>query len=399
MLDAKSASGHRIYRARMISPPSSPVELLQALIRIPSVNPDGSPTLENTGEAACADYVGRFLREECGAEVHFDEVEPGRPNVIGKLPGGGNFHGKPRILFAPHTDTVSVAGMTIEPFGGELRDGRIWGRGASDTKGTMAAMLWAFRELRDRMPDLNAEVSFVGLMGEETGQPGSRHFARAYRGRYDFAIVGEPTSLDVVHTHKGCVWIDIATTGRACHGASPELGENAITKLLPTLTVIDTELRAELATYRNPTLGISTVNIGQIRGGSRTNIVPDTCSASLDFRETPELAADGGARGKLESLLRRHGWDESITLTTTVETRPLDTDVRNPHVQTLLSLGANPVGAPWFCDAAWLSELGDIPAVACGPGSIDQAHTRDEWLSVADLEAGVAFYRRFLEAL
>lgn len=399
MLGEKRSFAHRIFRAPMISAPRSPVELLQALIRIPSVNPDGSPPHELAGEAECAAYVGQFLSEECGAEVHFDEVEPGRPNVIARLPGASNPSGRPRILFAPHTDTVSVAGMTIDPFGGDLREGKIWGRGASDTKGTMAAMLWAFRELRDRLPELNAEVSFAGLMGEETGQPGSRHFARTYRGQYDFAIVGEPTSLDVVHTHKGCVWIEVSTTGRACHGASPELGDNAITKLLPVIGAIDTELRAELAGYRNALLGLATVNIGRIRGGSRTNIVPDSCSVSLDFRETPELAAGGGARGKLEALLHRHGWAGIVAVEATVDTRPLDTELGNPFVQTLLSLGANPVGAPWFCDAAWLSELGDIPAVACGPGSIEQAHTKDEWLSVADLEAGVAFYRRFLEAL
>ncbi|MCB1089653.1 MAG: M20/M25/M40 family metallo-hydrolase, partial [Verrucomicrobiae bacterium] len=125
----------------------------------------------------------------------------------------------------------------------------------------------------------------------------------------------------------------------------------------------------------------------------------DRCTASLDFRETPELAAAGGALGKLGALLPRHGWAESIGVKATVDTRPLDTDVADPFVQKLLALGARPVGAPWFCDAAWLSEVGGIPAVACGPGNIAQAHTEDEWLAVADLEAGVDFYRRFLESL
>lgn len=378
---------------------SSVSELLQALIRIPSVNPDGAIEDGTTGEAACAEFVGAFLENECGAAVHFDEVEPGRPNVIGRLPGKSGESGAPRILFAPHTDTVSVTGMTIDPFGGEIRDGRIWGRGASDTKGTMAAMLWAFRELGDRLPDLNAEISFAGFMGEETGQPGSQHFAKKYRGQYDFAIVGEPTKLEVVHTHKGCIWIDLISHGHACHGASPENGENAITKLLPIVHAIDTDLRAELATYEHPVLGTSTVNIGQLHGGSRTNIVPDRCVASLDFRETPELASDGGVMEKLRALLARHGWSDCVEIQAPVETKPLNTDIENPFVQTLLSLGSNPVGAPWFCDAAWLAELGDIPSVACGPGSIAQAHTKDEWLKVEDLEAGVDFYRRFLEAL
>ncbi len=377
----------------------SPAELLRALIRIPSVNPEGDPESDITGEAACAAFVGQFLEQACGATVRYEEVEPGRPNVIGTLPGAAPGSGKPRILFAPHTDTVSVTGMTIDPFGGEIRDGKIWGRGASDTKGTMAAMLWAFHQLRDRLPDLNAEVTFAGFMGEETGQPGSQYFAERNRGQFDFAIVGEPTELDVVHCHKGCVWVELVATGRACHGASPERGENAITKLLPVLQAIDTELRAELATFANPVLGPATVNIGLINGGSRTNIVPDRCTASLDFRETPELARAGGVVERLKALLERHGWADSIEVNAPVDTRPLDTPVDHPLVQTLLSLGARPVGAPWFCDAAWLSELGGIPSVACGPGSIAQAHTKDEWLRIDDLEAGVDFYRRFLEAL
>lgn len=377
----------------------SPAQLLSALIRVPSVNPDGDPGSPHTGEAACARFVGDFLASACGAAVTYDEVLPGRPNVIARLTPHHPDSSKPRILFAPHTDTVSVVGMTIDPFGGEIRDGKVWGRGASDTKGTMAAMLWAFRGLRERLPDFPVEITFAGFMGEETGQPGSQHFAAAYRGQFDFAIVGEPTGLDVVHTHKGCVWVELTASGRACHGASPELGENAITRLLPVLQAIDTELRAELATFKNPVLGPATVNIGMVRGGSRTNIVPDRCTAALDFRETPELAAAGGALGRLGALLQRRGWAESIAVKATIDTRPLDTDVANPYVQKLLGLGARPVGAPWFCDAAWLSELGDIPSVACGPGSIAQAHTEDEWLSIADLEAGAAFYRRFLESL
>lgn len=377
----------------------SPAQLLSALVRIPSVNPDGEPSSPNTGEAACAGFVGQFLADECGASVFFEEVLPGRPNVIAQLTPHRSNSTSPRILFAPHTDTVSVVGMTIDPFGGEIRDGRVWGRGASDTKGTMAAMLWAFRELREQMGDLNAEVTFAGFMGEETGQPGSQHFGRTRRGQYDFAIVGEPTGLDVVHTHKGCVWVELTASGRACHGAQPERGDNAITKLLPVLQAIDTELRAELSTFENPVLGPATVNIGLVQGGSRTNIVPDHCAASLDFRETPELSAAGGALGRLGALLERHGWSETIAVKATVDARPLDTDVANPFVQKLLALGAKPVGAPWFCDAAWLAELGDIPSVACGPGSITQAHTEDEWLSIADLEAGVALYRRFLESL
>src|SRR5271156_3370102 len=129
---------------------SSVSGLLQALVRIPSVNPHGSPGVDRPGE-----------------EVELREVAPGRPNVLGRFPSDAP--GKKRVILAPHLDTVSVAGMIIDPFGGELRDGKIWGRGATDTKGCMAAMLWSLWELRDRIPGLGHEVWFAGLMGEEAG--------------------------------------------------------------------------------------------------------------------------------------------------------------------------------------------------------------------------------------
>ncbi|MCB1236803.1 MAG: M20 family metallopeptidase [Verrucomicrobiae bacterium] len=380
--------------------PQSAIELLQALIRIPSVNPDGDPGTTRTGEAECAARVGRFL-ESCGATVTFDEVFPDRPNVIGHFPSRPAADGspKPRVLFAPHTDTVGVGGMTVDPFGGERRDGRIWGRGASDTKGTMAAMLWALWQLRDRLADLGASISFVGLMGEETGQPGAIHFAGKYRGQFDFAVVGEPTRLNAVITHKSVVWVEIATAGKAAHGASPERGENAILAMTRVLEAIDTELRDELAGYAHPLLGPSTVNIGMIRGGTRTNIVPDACTVALDFRETPALHDAGGAIGKLGEFLQRRGWAESVAVKPTVVTAPLAVDPENPFVQKLVALGAERTGAPWYCDAGSLWNLGGIPSVAIGPGSIEQAHTVDEWLAVEDFEAGVDFYRRFMESL
>src|SRR5579862_8671110 len=152
-----------------MNPPGDVVELLQRLVRTPSVNPAGQPAGDHTGEGRCAEVVGDFLRL-CGAEVWMQPVEPGHPNVVGRFPTRGG--GKKRLVLAPHTDTVNVDGMTIDPFGGELRDGRVYGRGASDTKGSMAAMLWALFELRDQIADLGHEIWFAGLMSEETGQSG-----------------------------------------------------------------------------------------------------------------------------------------------------------------------------------------------------------------------------------
>lgn len=382
----------------MNSFPASVVELCQALVRIPSVNPDGDPGCDQTGEAECAAYVGRFL-EACGAVVVLEEVEPGRPNVIGRFPTTptADGHRKPRIVFAPHTDTVSVGGMTINPFGGELKDGCVWGRGASDTKGPMAAMLWALYELREELAALPVEVHFAGFMSEESAQLGSQHFAR-HHGPYDFAIIGEPTGMQVVHKHKGCLWADVTTTGLAVHGSIPEKGVNAIVKMAALVQALDTDFRQELkrAGGEDPWLGHSTINFGMVRGGTRSNIVADRCVLRVDMRTTPGLGRAGGAVAMLTNFVKNK--DAEAVVEPLPETFPLDTDENDPFVRKLLDCGAGLSGAPWFCDAAFLA-AGGTPSVAMGPGSIEQAHTKDEFIRTEDLLSGTAFFRKFLSSL
>ena len=364
--------------------PANAVQLLQELVRIPSVNPAGDPGTSGVGEARIAEEL-RVLLSGWGADAELRMVEPGRPNVVARFPS--DRPGKPRILFAPHTDTVSVSGMTVDPFGGELRDGRIWGRGASDTKGPMAAMLWALFEERSRLASLPWEIWFAGLAGEEAGQPGAK--ALAGEERFDFVIAGEPTGLDVVHTHKGALWLSLVTRGVAVHAASPELGVNAIYKMADVLACIRDDLGPALSRFVDPVLGPVTVSAGVIQGGSKTNIVPDFCRAEIDIRTVPS-PVDFAAFA--EERLRRACPDLELQA---LQSLPMATDPGHPLVQALVRTGARPVGAPWFCDAAVFAARG-VPSVALGPGSIAQAHTRDEWISEADLKDGVDFFRRFL---
>ena len=372
-----------------MSRPANVTELLQALVRIPSVNPDGNPGLDTTGEADCAQYVAAFLRE-AGARVEIEEALPGRPNVVGVFPS--NTTGKKRVVFAPHLDTVSIVGMTIDPFSGEERDGRIWGRGASDTKGPMAAMLWALWEMREQLPALGFEICFAGLMGEEAGQHGAKAFVASHQA--DFAVIGEPTELGIVHTHKGSTWLHLATRGRAVHASTPDRGANAIYKMMDVLGVLREKVIPGLASLSHPILGAPTASVGTIRGGSKINIVPDLCEVSVDFRTIPEQDRPGFIEGIVEELRKtcpdlEASWHQS---------RPLWTDPAHPLVAALERAGGKPCGAPWFCDAAVFAAAG-IPAVAAGPGSIAQAHTNDEWMSIEELNRGVGFYKGFLEQL
>ncbi|RFC41782.1 MAG: acetylornithine deacetylase/succinyl-diaminopimelate desuccinylase [Verrucomicrobia bacterium] len=378
----------------MTSFPSGVVDLLRDLIAIPSVNPDGDPGTDRTGELACAEYVADFLTNRCGAETVLEEVLPGRPNVIARFPCERDRPSN-RLLLGPHLDTVGVGGMTIPPFGAEVRDGRVWGRGASDTKGSMAAMLWALHEHRDLVPKLDAQILFAGFVSEESGQDGSRDFARRHAEEVDFALVGEPTGMDAVHAHKASWWLEFSTTGRAAHGARPELGDNAILKLVPLIEALEAFARESLPGYDDPVLGRSTLSINRCLGGTRTNIVPDRALLEVDLRATPSLhGADIPAllrqwldlRGLQEAKIRILG-----------ESPVLHTPTAHPMVQRLHHLGSRPITAPWFCDAGWLAQAG-IPGVAIGPGSIDQAHTKDEWIRISDLEEGAAFFGKFLRS-
>lgn len=370
------------------------VSLLQQLVRIPSVNPDNAPGTDQTGEETLAVFLSGWL-ESIDAEVVLEEIKPGRPNLIARF---APMDGRPRILLGPHLDTVGVGGMTIPPFGGEIRDGRLWGRGASDTKGPMAAMLWALHEQRGILAELPVAVDFVAFMGEESCQWGSKDFARRHAADYRFALVGEPTSMQVVHVTKGSLWATLRATGKAAHSSQPERGENAILKLARALDLLDHHLGAQLATFTHPVLGRSTMNVGMIRGGARPNIVPDLAEAEIDIRITPALAAAGGALKLLRDTIEFHALP--VEVVSPHENPPMETDAAHPMIQALLATdtATGPAGAPWFSDAAHLAN-GGIPSICIGPGSIDQAHTVDEFIEVAALEAGARFFADFIGGL
>jgi acetylornithine deacetylase/succinyl-diaminopimelate desuccinylase-like protein len=375
--------------------PRNVVDLLRDLVAIPSVNPQGTPGTgtSGTGEKAMAAYVTDFLRA-LGAEVRLDEIEPGRPNVVADfLPEAQ----PPRahLAFAPHLDTVSVAGMTIDPFDPVVREGKIFGRGSSDTKGPLAAALWALHDWAQSPARAQSDIhwTFLGLMGEEAGQEGSQAVARS-GFHSDLTLVLEPTSLAVVTAHKGALWMEIETSGVACHGSTPDLGRNAIYAMRRVLTLIEEKMIPELATRVHPKLGATTANVGTIRGGSKINIVPDACRIELDCRIVPGVEPEH-LRTLLESVLREAVPDVRVRVQR--HAAPLDTDESLPWVKKLGDVARGFTTAPWYSDAAVLAH-GGCPAVCVGPGSIAQAHTKDEFITVRDLEDGADFFHRWIVA-
>ncbi len=370
--------------------------LLQQLIRIPSVNPDNE-TPDQAGvthEQAMADFLAEYLTD-LGAVVTLEEIQPRRPNLIARFAPPD---GRPRILLGPHLDTVGVRNMTIDPFSGEIRDGKIWGRGTSDTKGPMAAMIAGLAANKHILADLPVAVDFVGFMGEEASQHGSKHFARHHARDYQFAIVGEPTSLNVVHTTKGSLWATLTASGVSAHASQPHLGDNAILKLSRAILDLQENLEPILSSYAHPVLGPSTMNFGMINGGLAPNIVPNHATAQIDIRQTPALHAAGGALKLLRETISSLGLPLEITYAH--ENPPMETDTTDPFIRKLLATDprCQVAGAPWFSDAAHLSAAG-LPSVCLGPGSIDQAHTKDEFLSLEDLREGEIYFENFIRSL
>lgn len=374
-----------------------PAHFLAELIALPSVNPAFLPAGDpRAGEHRVADFLAATAARG-GLDVEFHEVTPNRRNLIARFTPSGRV--KKRVVLAPHTDTVGDLGMSDRLFQPEIRNGRLYGRGACDTKGSVASMLMAVLSLalQGRRP-ATTEIIFAGLIDEENSQLGSRALVRS-GFKADLAIVGEPTQLQVVTAHKGDLWLKVTTRGKSAHGAKPHLGKNAIHSMAQIINLIETDYATTLKNQSHPLLGQATVNVGSIRGGTQPNIVPDWCEISIDRRTLPGETSASVMRG-LRKFLVKHGLKATINDSKGAPAPSLETNPRLPLVQALLaSVGQNStVGVDYFCDAAILA-AGGIPSVVFGPGDIAQAHTATEWISVRQLDQAVAQLVGFLRSL
>jgi acetylornithine deacetylase len=360
--------------------------------------------------------VAEFLATvaaSAGLDVEFQTVLPQRPNLIARLRPAGKIHRT--ILLAPHLDTVNVADeKQLRP---ARRRGRLYGRGACDTKGSVATFLSALGDLaKSNARPRETEIIFAGLVDEEHGQAGSRALVRssAFRGFRAaastgllkeelqtpyLAIVGEPTRLQVVTAHKGSVFVSVETLGKAAHGATPQFGRNAVHAMARVVEVLQTRYAAQLRRRRHPLLGHGTISVGTIAGGTQANIVPDRCLMNADRRTLPGETESGVCR-EIAALLRGKMLDAKVSSGRLAPCLALETNARLPLVREFLrSTGqSRPVGVHYFCDAAVLAG-GGIPSVVFGPGDIAQAHTADEWISLTELERGKERLLRFLKSL
>lgn len=392
---------------------SDTLATLANLVRRPSVNPMGRDV---SGPEYLEGRVTEYLVQRftaAGLPCLRQKVSPGRDNVVARLEA--TVPDAPVILWDAHQDTVPADGMTIDPFTPTVQEGRLFGRGACDVKGGMAAMLVAIDRLRASDVVRHVTVLFAATVNEEFGFSGAKALARLWgestadaavgdaaarefvNARPMAAIIAEPTDLDIVTQHKGAVRWRIRVRGRACHSSFPERGENAIYPTGRVIMAIESLARELLTRSPDHPCGPPTLSLGTIHGGSGVNLVPDLVVLEVERRvlpgESPAAARDevieriaavsGDARVEHDApFLESSGMSAEY---------PTAAALAGWLTEAAVSLGGAPrrLAARYGTNASVYAAAG-VPCVVFGPGSIAQAHTADEWIEVSQVEAAVA---------
>ncbi|MCE0763294.1 M20 family metallopeptidase [Pseudonocardia kujensis] len=353
-------------------------ELAVAMVQCDTRNPPGN---ESSAVGVLTDVLCGL-----GARTEVFEPAPGRISVLGTIGDGC----QPVLLINGHVDVVAVeeADWTLPPFGGVLRDGRLYGRGACDMKGGIAAALEAVRACQDAGVDLRCDLAFHLVADEETGgRWGTSALLKAGRIRADAAIVPEPSELAVGVAERGALLAEVTVSGRAAHGSDPAAGHSAIADAARLVQAVHL---ADFGTAPHPLLGSPTCNVGTISGGTMPNIVASSAKLRLDRRVLPGCT-EQQAVAELEAVLDRAGTDIDRRLEVLAFIEGSEVDPGHPFVRAVRDAtddGAGPApvrGLHLGTDARFLRNRLDIPAVIYGPGSMTVAHTADEYVPVPDL--------------
>ncbi|MEN3183396.1 MAG: M20 family metallopeptidase [Atribacterota bacterium] len=365
-----------------------PISLAQRLVRIPSVS-------RTDGEVEIARFIANYFIDN-GIPVEWQEVDGRRANLIAEVQGA--LGEGPVLLFNGHMDTVPVgSGWTYPPLGGEIVNNRLYGRGACDMKGALAAMMYAAKMVALFAHSLYGKLKVVFVVDEEEENAGIREWMRTYHARkeiVDYAVVGEPTGLNISLGHRGVAAYRIEVRGKSCHAAVAERGLNAVHYASLIVDRLERK-RKDLLSFEDPDLGAPALSVGKISGGVAPNVVPETCTLEVDVRTLPSFSL-----GEMEHLLQetveeiraKEGVSFEYTITQCIPHLPPAKVPRDTELVDLLSRsisdipGEVPLFSPFpaSCEASFLVEAG-IPTLIFGPGRIEEAHSANEFVPVTQV--------------
>ena len=370
------------------------VEIAKELIKF---NTSGPPTQEQP----CAEWIRDFL-DDLGYSTTLQVVEPGRANIIGKI----GEETKPGLVLSGHIDVVLAGELDLweisGPFDPVVKDGYLYGRGACDMKGADACMLKVAEDYAKE--NFSRQLTLVFTAGEDTGgwfvnKVLDHKLVTPEDACY--GVIGEPSMLDIIPVHKGSGGTEILIRGQAAHSSKPELGINAIQKAADFLYELR-KLQDMLNQEPHPLLGPTTVECTLMNAGFKSNIIPDLAKLSLNYRIIPahkELLVSKKWFTNIIEKLQEKDSEFKAKITRHSASPPLDVPLESQIVKTLKEiLGTEIVGAPYYTEAVSYCNSG-IPTVICGPGSIDQAHTPDEYISLKQLEMGYKTYKELVKRI
>ncbi len=368
---------------------------LAELVQIPSVNVlQAGPRSGPAGELALAEHIANRA-EMLGASVSLDEVQPGQPNVYARFPGRTD----EVVAVDVHLDTVGVEHMEGDPFDGRITEHRVYGRGAVDTKATLAILLNLLAEAKAGSGGLSPTLLLVGTISEEQGgllgAVGFRDWLVKQGMVVDRLIVAEPTLCSPVHGHKGGVGIEVAVQGKAAHSSTPELGVNAISAAARIVSAIDAENQRLIAAGGTTAVGPGTVGVTKVAGGVAQNIVPPASSLYVGRRLAPGEKPDDVKR-RLGELITAAAEPAEVELTPTLGVRAFYAPPDAPLIAELSELGDTTAITATYGSNALLYHHVAKQLVVFGPGSIDQAHQAVEWVAISELVKAADIYRQLL---
>jgi acetylornithine deacetylase/succinyl-diaminopimelate desuccinylase family protein len=366
------------------------IELTKVLVGFKTVNPPGN-------ERECAEYIAEKMKS-LGLSVKLEEKHTGRGNCVATIKGS---KGKPTLIFNGHIDVVAPGdGWQTDPFKGVVINDKIYGRGTSDMKAGIAAMMTAIESLVEAKVELQGDLVFTAVADEESLGPLGTKFLVEQGLRGDMAIVGEPTNMQVETAERGVLWTEIITEGKSAHGGRPWLGINAIYKMNEVINALR-KLEQELGQKRHPLVRSPTISVNVINGGNRINVVPDSCSILVDRRTIPGESIET-AIAEINGILEKQRSEDPsfkaslriINCAEAFEISQEETIVQSLSKAIHLVTGQRPrlKGKDACTDAHILVTKAGIPTALFGPGLAETAHTNCEYVEITNIVEAAKVY-------